>query len=149
MLQLSFRVRPHFFMKRKTLHRRSSCSCSDKPKTSMSPISQTTPDKPNSIGDILCWKNLGALQILKSKWLKQKWPNGVINIVNKQESLDSLICQKPLLGSSFEKNFAHDSWPRTWSTCGSGCFSRFTEAFTHSQILELRLGTNTMPAHHQ
>ena len=52
----------------------------------------------------------------KGRRLKQMRPKGVIKVVSKADSLESLICQNPELASSFENTLEPASCPRVSST---------------------------------
>ena len=52
--------------------------------------------------------------------LKQNLPNGVMNVVNRADSLASGICQNPELASSLEKTRAPANCDRVCSTADSG-----------------------------
>ena len=102
--------------------------------------------------DIFFWKNSGAEVIPTGSLLKQDLSNGVIKVVYRADSSKSLICQNPVLASSFVKTVAPVSWANTWSTDGSMCLSllKFSLSLVrsrHIHSLLFGLGTITIPAH--
>ena len=88
----------------------------------------------------------------KGRRLKQNLPNGVINVVSKEDSCDSSTCQKPEFASSLVKIFAHPICASVCSTDGRICLSRCTLLFNlvwSAQILTfpLAFSTTTIPEH--
>ena len=88
----------------------------------------------------------------KGRCLKQNLPNGVINVVSKEDSCDSSTCQKPEFTSSLVKIFAPPIYASICSTDGRICLSCCTLLFnlvrsTQIQTFPLAFGTTTIPDH--
>ena len=88
----------------------------------------------------------------KGRRLKQNLPNGVINVVSKEDSCDSSTCQKPEFTSSLVKIFAPPICASVCSTDGRICLSCCTLLFNlvrATQILTfpLAFGTTTITEH--
>jgi hypothetical protein len=61
--------------------------------------------------------------------LKQKHPQGVMNVVSKREDCESFLCQKALFASNFENTLDIDNFPIVKSTDGRGYASLNTLLF--------------------
>ena len=82
----AFKVTPAACMHFNTASSQASCSALVLPNTRTSSIWQTTASRQVRMRDILFWKCSGALEMPNGSLLKQKRPNGVINVVSNREA---------------------------------------------------------------
>lgn len=99
-IKINFVVAPAAWICFKEAINLASCSCLVAPKISTSSIWHKTPSNPPRIVLILLWNSSGTLEIPWGNLLKQNHPKGVMEVVSKQDSSFSGICQKPLLASN-------------------------------------------------
>ena len=81
-----------------------------------------------------------------------KGPHGVINVVNKRDYSDSLLCQKALFAFILENIFDFDNFPNVNSTVGRGYASLNMLLFNLVKSTHIRtslgFGVTTIGAHH-
>ena len=113
---------------------------------------QVTPSSPSSTEDIVCWKTSGAEHVPKGRWLKQYLPNGVTDVVSKQDSSSSGTCQNPEFASNFENSLLFLTFARFSSTEAIGWTSRLMALVrlvrsTHILMSPFLFVVITMPEH--
>ena len=113
-------VAPDSSIRWRTASNRASCCDLSLPYTNTSSMWHTTPSRPVSILLMRFWKYSGALDTPNGILLKQKRPNGVMNVVSRREAGESGICQNPLLASNLLNTLAPVSCASVSSTLGKG-----------------------------
>ena len=96
----ALRVRPNCCKQRRTFCRHYLCSSWVLACTTMSSMWQTTPSMSWRISAIWHWKCSGAEVIPKGSIVKQNHPKGIMNVVRRDDSGVSGICQNPELASN-------------------------------------------------
>ena len=100
-----FRITPADWIHFSIAANRESCSSLLAPKMRTSSIWHRIPSSPSKIALMRLWKSSGTLEMQKGSLLKRYRPNGVMNVVNKQDSstesakihCSHLICETLLL----------------------------------------------------
>ena len=115
-------------------------------------IWQTSSSNLSKSLEIFRWKFSGAEVMPKGSRWNLYLSNGVMNVVNRDESWDNGTCQKPEFASSLLKSRASLSCAKVSFTDRRICRSLFTEAFnlcksTQMRTLPFGLGTTTIGAH--
>ena len=122
---LSLRVSPAYCKRWGTALRRLSCTDWSTPWTRISSIWQIVLSRSSRILDKVRWKISAAELMPNGSLLKQYHPDGVTKVVSSRDSSSRVICQNPLLASSFENILLFPSFARLSSTEGMGWTSRW------------------------